>query len=246
MDGAVMRAVLRVLQLKQDGTVAAAEYSCHRSGTASLAAATASCPEGPSIARSSASRAAGPGQRREVGEVVRALVRGVRPPADELVGLGARAVRHDLGQRADVLRRRVAVALQEDLQALGRTAAGHEPTTRTTEWPALGTVFFVTKPRQEINVWTGTNYLTASVYRRAGTRFGKRQLSDRGVEMASAVATQAWETERNGFTFDTPEAWVRDDASRYTYPGYERPLAVWDILDAIQPVKPFLTRGSGR
>ncbi|MEV1081280.1 hypothetical protein AB0I98_24010 [Streptomyces sp. NPDC050211] len=76
MDAAVMRAVLQVLQLKQDGTVAAAEYRCHRSGTASLAAATSSCPEGPSTARSSASRAAGPGQRREVGEVVRALARG--------------------------------------------------------------------------------------------------------------------------------------------------------------------------
>ncbi|MFI1736031.1 GH116 family glycosyl-hydrolase [Streptomyces acidicola] len=116
----------------------------------------------------------------------------------------------------------------------------------TTEWPIQSTVFFVTKLRQEIQVWSGTNYLTASVYYNAGTRFGNRQLREHGVEMAAAATTQVWEVEANGFTFDTPEAWDRDDASRYAYPGYERPLAIWDALDAIQPLNPFLTGRSGR
>jgi uncharacterized protein (DUF608 family) len=99
-----------------------------------------------------------------------------------------------------------------------------------TEWPYIGIVGSV----QEEQVTTGVNYFVASTYVRAGKRFNDSQLNQDGIKMATAVAAQIWQNDKNAFAFDAPESWQRDDASIYIYPAYERPLSIWDLLDNIK------------
>lgn len=106
----------------------------------------------------------------------------------------------------------------------------------TTNWPLVTSLFGVLITRQEVDVWTGTNYFVASTYYRAGSRFKKAELKTEGLNMATAVAKQLWEIDENGFVFDSPEAWNHQNVDFYTYPGYERSLSVWDLMDAIKPL----------
>ena len=106
----------------------------------------------------------------------------------------------------------------------------------TTSWPLVTSLFGVLITRQEVDVWTGTNYFVASTYYSAGSRFKKAELRTEGLNMATAVAKQLWEIDENGFVFDPPEAWNHQNVDFYTYPGYERPLSVWDLMDAIKPL----------
>ena len=101
-----------------------------------------------------------------------------------------------------------------------------------TEWPYIGIVGSV----QEESVTTGVNFFVASTYVHAGDRFKDPLLHEDGLKMATAVAAQIWENDKNAFAFDAPESWQRDDASIYIYPAYERPLSVWDLLDNIRPL----------
>ena len=87
-------------------------------------------------------------------------------------------------------------------------------------------------------VWTGVNYEVASAYVNAGKRFRDPSLVDDGITMSSAIAHQIWQTPGNGYAFDTPEAWHGDDPQKYRYPDYSRALAVWDDIDALQPIRP--------
>jgi hypothetical protein len=48
------------------------------------------------------------------------------------------------------------------------------------------------------------------------------------------VQLRRGEIDDNGFTFDPPEARNHQNVGFYTYPGYERPLSVWDLMDAIK------------
>ncbi|MFD5128935.1 GH116 family glycosyl-hydrolase [Streptomyces olindensis] len=115
-----------------------------------------------------------------------------------------------------------------------------------TEWPALSSILGVAAPRQETAVFTGTTYFAGATYLAAGARFRDAELREHGIDMASAVSTQVWLVDENGFAFDTPEAWSRTNAAQYSYPAYERALAVWDTLDAIESlarVLPSAPRG---
>ena len=39
--------------------------------------------------------------------------------------------------------------------------------------------------------------------------------------------------------FDAPECWTIDGGvANYTYAGYERPIAVWDTFNALDPFFP--------
>ncbi|MCZ0997509.1 GH116 family glycosyl-hydrolase [Streptomyces mirabilis] len=109
-----------------------------------------------------------------------------------------------------------------------------------TEWPALSSILGVAAPRQEVAVFTGTNYFAAATYLLAGARFHDTDLREHGVEMASAVSTQIWSEDENGFAFDAPEAYGPSNAAVYSYPAYERVLAVWDTLDAIESLATVL------
>ena len=101
------------------------------------------------------------------------------------------------------------------------------------EWPVLGVLGAV----QEEGVWPGVNYFVGSTYVAAGKRFGSEALTDDGVEMGSAVSAQIWLNAKNGYAFNTPMSWDRNDTAWYIYPAYERELAIWDLLNSIKPVR---------
>ena len=100
------------------------------------------------------------------------------------------------------------------------------------EWPLLGVLGSV----QEEGVWPGVNYFVASTYVSAGQRFRDKNLVKDGIEMGSAVSTQIWLNEQNGYAFNSPMHWDRGDTTWYIYPAYERELAIWDLMDSIKPV----------
>jgi len=56
-------------------------------------------------------------------------------------------------------------------------------------------------------VWTGSNYVAAGTYIQAGRRFHDDELVRMGLEMGTAVATQNWEVDTNGFQFASPGWW---------------------------------------
>jgi non-lysosomal glucosylceramidase len=105
--------------------------------------------------------------------------------------------------------------------------------TGVTSWPAIGP-FGLT---EETEVWPGVGFTAAAIYYSAGARFADPALEQDGIKMAAAVAAQIWDVPSNGFRFDAPEAWHEDTTSLYRYPAYAQSLAVWDLLDAIQPIK---------
>jgi uncharacterized protein (DUF608 family) len=110
----------------------------------------------------------------------------------------------------------------------------------------ITSLFGVSMTRQEVDAWTGTNYFVASTYYNAGVRFNDKELKTEGLNTATAVANQLWKVDRNGFVFDPPEAWNHENVDFYTYPRYERPLSLWDLIDAIQPLsKTFAGRSPG-
>jgi uncharacterized protein (DUF608 family) len=102
-----------------------------------------------------------------------------------------------------------------------------------TTWPLVGAL----GPYEETEVWAGSDFNAAATYYQAGARFGDPDLERDGIAMASAVATQIWDVPSNGFRFDAPEAWNEATTTLYRYPVYARPLAVWDVLNAIRPLK---------
>ena len=100
-------------------------------------------------------------------------------------------------------------------------------------------------------IWVGTNCFTGATYINAGKRFHSQTLVADGIAMASAVANQVWGILDNGLAFDAPECWTIDGGvPNILYPGYERPIAIWDTFNALDPffpggAAPRLTRFSG-
>jgi len=109
-----------------------------------------------------------------------------------------------------------------------------------TTWPALTTLFGKAEPLQENDIWAGSAYFAAATWLRAGTRFNDRQLKAEGVAMGTAVADEIWQNSDNGFQFNDPDAWKYFNVALYTYPGYVRPLAIWEVMDAIKPITGYL------
>jgi hypothetical protein len=101
-------------------------------------------------------------------------------------------------------------------------------------------------PLEHSEVWTGTDYIAAGAYYSAGDRYQDPVLRQDGTQMAEAVAEQIWapSAQANGFAFDAPESWVDNDTTKFRYPAYTRPLAIWDLIDAIQPL-PSLAQAGG-
>ena len=94
-------------------------------------------------------------------------------------------------------------------------------------------------PTQEHMIWTGTNFFVGATYINAGKRFHSQALQAKGIAMASAVASQVWGNLGNGLAFDAPECWAIDGGvPNILYPGYERPIAVWDTFNALDPIFP--------
>jgi non-lysosomal glucosylceramidase len=109
-----------------------------------------------------------------------------------------------------------------------------------TTYPLIGYLFGSPEtPTQEHMIWVGANFFTGATYINAGKRFGSRALQADGIQMASAVANQVWGILDNGLAFDAPECWTIDGGvANILYPGYERPIAIWDTFNALDPFFP--------
>jgi uncharacterized protein (DUF608 family) len=109
-----------------------------------------------------------------------------------------------------------------------------------TTYPLIGYLFGSPEtPTQEHMIWTGTNFFAGATYINAGKRFRSQALRANGIQMASAVASQVWGNLANGLAFDAPECWTIDGGvANILYPGYERPIAVWDTFNALDPFFP--------
>jgi len=103
----------------------------------------------------------------------------------------------------------------------------------TKEWPFISILGSI----MEEEVAPGANYFTGAIYYNAGRRFGDPKPSAKGITMATAVADQVYRNDKNGFAFNTPMMWNRDDTAHYIYPAYERELAIWDLIDAIKTLR---------
>jgi non-lysosomal glucosylceramidase len=109
-----------------------------------------------------------------------------------------------------------------------------------TTYPLIGYLFGSPEtPTQEHMIWVGANFFAGATYINAGKRFGSRALLADGIQMASAVANQVWGILDNGLAFDAPECWTIDGGvANILYPGYERPIAIWDTFNALDPFFP--------
>jgi non-lysosomal glucosylceramidase len=103
-----------------------------------------------------------------------------------------------------------------------------------TTFPYVGFV----GPRFEQEVWPSVNYFTGATYYAAGSRFHDDELKRDAVALGTAVSTQIWQVDENGFMFDAPIGWNQSRADHYDYPAFESNLAVWDLLDAMRGARP--------
>ncbi|HXG28268.1 MAG TPA: GH116 family glycosyl hydrolase, partial [Nevskiales bacterium] len=85
-------------------------------------------------------------------------------------------------------------------------------------------------------VWTGSNFVAAGTYIQSGRRFDDEELIRMGLEMGTAVATQIWEVDANGFQFNAPGWWPPTDTSHSTFAAYKWALGIWDTLESIKPL----------
>ena len=89
----------------------------------------------------------------------------------------------------------------------------------------------------EDGVWPTVNYFVGADYVTASERFKDPQLKREGIALGSAVATQVWQVDENGYQFNTPLQWNKTDAGRWIYPAFESNLASWELINAIKPVR---------
>ena len=72
---------------------------------------------------------------------------------------------------------------------------------------------------------------------RSADRFGDNGLRLFGLQLGAPVSLQIWDVADNGYAFNAPLQWNMTDAGKYIYPSFETDLAVWEVLDAIKPLK---------
>ncbi|NEN04942.1 hypothetical protein G3T36_03570 [Diaminobutyricibacter tongyongensis] len=88
----------------------------------------------------------------------------------------------------------------------------------------------------EDGVWPTVDYFVGATYVDAAKRFKDTGLRAEGLDLGSAVATQVWQVNENGYQFNTPLQWNKSDAGRWIYPAFESNLSSWELLNAIKPV----------
>jgi hypothetical protein len=108
-----------------------------------------------------------------------------------------------------------------------------------TTHPLIGYLFGSPEtPTQEHMIWVGANCFVGATYK-CGQAVRQPALVADGIQMASAVANQVWGILDNGLAFDAPECWTIDGGvPNILYPGYERPTAIWDTFNALDPFFP--------
>jgi uncharacterized protein (DUF608 family) len=86
-------------------------------------------------------------------------------------------------------------------------------------------------------VWPGTNFMAAADYYVTGKRSNNPELESDAVQLGTAVADQIWGDNNNGFAFDPPCGYLDNDPTVYAYPSYAHGAAIWDLINAIQPIQ---------
>jgi uncharacterized protein (DUF608 family) len=90
-------------------------------------------------------------------------------------------------------------------------------------------------------VLPGTNYAMAADYYATGSRYNRPELQADAIALASAVATQVWLRDENGFQFDPPFGYSDTDPTVYAYPAYSMAMGIWSMLEAIKPINQAVT-----
>lgn len=84
---------------------------------------------------------------------------------------------------------------------------------------------------------TGSAYAGASDIYRTGVRAGDPELRRLAIKMGLGVANQSYYVDTNGFAFNVPNFYNGGNPESYTYPAYSQVMAVWDLMDAIKPLR---------
>lgn len=100
-------------------------------------------------------------------------------------------------------------------------------------YPYVGSLGLV----YEQGVWPAVDEIAGTNFIRAANRFGDNALKVFGLQLGAAVSLQIWDVADNGYAFNAPIQRNMDDAGRYIYPSFETDLAVWELLEAIKPLK---------
>lgn len=87
------------------------------------------------------------------------------------------------------------------------------------------------------SVNTGSIYSGASDIVRTGRRVGDRKLVRTGIKMGLGVAHQSYYELENSFPFNVPNFYNDENPTSYTYPAYSQVMAIWDLMDAIEPLR---------
>jgi uncharacterized protein (DUF608 family) len=105
--------------------------------------------------------------------------------------------------------------------------------TGATDYPYVGSLGLVF----EKGVWPAVNEIAGTNCIRAANRFGDNALRMFGLQLGTAVSLQIWEVAENGYAFNAPIQWNMTNAGEYIYPSFETDLAIWELLDAIKPLR---------
>ncbi|HWH97906.1 MAG TPA: GH116 family glycosyl hydrolase, partial [Pseudolysinimonas sp.] len=95
---------------------------------------------------------------------------------------------------------------------------------------------FLDLPPEVTWVWPGTDYVAAADLYDSGERFGSPVLKEYALKLGSAIATQIWLEEENGYAFNPPCGWSEGSPGTAWYPAYSHVMAVWDLMHAIKPL----------
>ncbi len=83
-------------------------------------------------------------------------------------------------------------------------------------------------------VWTGVSYFYAATQYQDGQRFHDATMLKNALDTASGIAQQTYTVADNGYTFNTPEAWMITNTQSYRALEYMRARAIWELLLAIK------------
>lgn len=89
------------------------------------------------------------------------------------------------------------------------------------------------------DVWPGTTFMATAAAVHIGRATGDDALIDKALKMSEAVSNQIFDEggrSTKGYAFGTPESWFVDETLICRYTGYARARAVWQLVDALDPL----------
>ena len=89
------------------------------------------------------------------------------------------------------------------------------------------------------DVWPGTTFMATAAAVHIGRATDDQALIDKALGMSEAVSNQIFDgggRSTKGYAFGTPESWFVDETLICRYTGYARARAVWQLVDALDPL----------